>query len=586
MPSVFETHPIDKSSITEMQKIGALVGELESTLVAQRQLLQQRGMSLPPGTLTSLTNIQADIVALTSRLNEQLIELNRLHALAETSALINSSLGLDEVLNRVMDTVIALTGAERGYIMLRDEESGDLNVQVARNLDKETLEQSAFIVSRSVANKVAETGEPVVTTNAQSDPRFAHQESVVSYSLRSILCAPLQVKGRVTGVVYADNRIRTGLFGESELRMLVGFANQAAVAIENARLFERAKTALIEITENKELLENVFASIASGVITMDRAGRVIIFNHAAEKIFDIAAAHVLNRPLREAIPALPAEAFRLARRVLEETLRESLEIQPEIAPRGQTVLDLRLSPLKTVDQETHGVTILVNDLTEIRRREATLAEVRRYLPPAMVENIRAIDNIELGGEDREISVVFADVRGFTSFSERLEPEELMTIINRYLSVASDAIHLYEGIIDKYMGDAVVGIYNTQINPQPDDHTLRAIRAAMSMIYDVQALHEILPQELRLWYGIGIDTGTAVLGNVGSEERKEFTALGKPVDYAKKLQETAEHGEIIISETAYQRVHDRIEAEKLERAFRGETEKRVMYRVLGFKRKRG
>lgn len=586
MPSVFETHPIDKSSITEMQKIGALVGELESTLVAQRQLLQQRGMSLPPGTLTSLTNIQADIVALTSRLNEQLIELNRLHALAETSALINSSLGLDEVLNRVMDTVIALTGAERGYIMLRDEESGDLNVQVARNLDKETLEQSAFIVSRSVANKVAETGEPVVTTNAQSDPRFAHQESVVSYSLRSILCAPLQAKGRVTGVVYADNRIRTGLFGESELRMLVGFANQAAVAIENARLFERVKAALIEITENKELLENVFASIASGVITMDRAGRVIIFNHAAEKIFDIAAERVLNRPLHEAIPALPAETFRLARRVLEETLRESLEIQPEIAPRGQTVLDLRLSPLKTVDQETHGVTILVNDLTEIRRREATLAEVRRYLPPAMVENIRAIDNIELGGEDREISVVFADVRGFTSFSERLEPEELMTIINRYLSVASDAIHLYEGIIDKYMGDAVVGIYNTQINPQPDDHTLRAIRAAMSMIYDVQALHEILPKELRLWYGIGIDTGTAVLGNVGSEERKEFTALGKPVDYAKKLQETAEHGEIIISEAAYQRVHDRIEAEKLERAFRGETEKRVMYRVLGFKRKRG
>jgi len=376
------------------------------------------------------------------------------------------------------------------------------------------------------------------------------------------------------------------LFGESELRMLVGFANQASVAIENARLFERVKAALIEITENKELLENVFASIASGVITMDRAGHVIIFNHAAEKIFDIDAEHVLNRPLHEAIPALPAEAFKLARRVLDETLRESLEIQPEIAPRGQTVLDLRLSPLRTVDQETHGVTILVNDLTEIRRREATLAEVRRYLPPAMVENIRAIDNIELGGEDREISVVFADVRGFTSFSERLEAEELMTIINRYLSVASDAIHLYEGIIDKYMGDAVVGIYNTQINPQPDDHTLRAIRAAMSMIYDVQALHEVLPQELRLWYGIGIDTGTAVLGNVGSEERKEFTALGKPVDYAKKLQETAEHGEIIISEAAYQRVHDRIEAEKLERAFRGETEKRVMYRVLGFRRKRG
>ena len=177
------------------------------------------------------------------------------------------------------------------------------------------------------------------------------------------------------------------------------------------------------------------------------------------------------------------------------------------------------------------------------------------------------------------------MRGFTGFSEKLEPEALMTIINRYLAVASDAVHLYEGIIDKYMGDAVVGMYNTQLNPQPDDHVLRAIRAAMSMLYDVQALHEILPPDLRLWYGIGIDTGTAVLGNVGSQERKEFTALGKPMDYAKKLQEAAEQGEIIISEAAYERVKDRVEAEAVERVFRGETDTHTVYRVRGFKRRK-
>ena len=541
MPSAFDTSAIDKSNIAEAQKVSAMIGELENVLAAQRKLLQQRGMNLPPGTLHGLSEIQADTDALAGRLNEQQIELKRLRALAETSALINSSLGLDEVLSKVIDTVLALTGAERGYIVLRDEASGEMTFRVARNLDKEAIEQGSFIVSRSVVNNVAATGAPVVTTNAQSDPRFSHQESVVSYSLRSILCVPLKVKDTVTGVVYADNRIRSGLFGESELAMLFGFANQAAVAIENARLFERVRATLVEITENKNLLENVFTSIVSGVITTDLFGRVIIFNSAAERIFGIPQAEALDRLLRDVLTFLPEEFYALAERVQHESTREDVELQPDVPGRGQLVLDMRLSPLKDHDQHTQGLTILINDLTEIRHREATLNEVRRYLPPAMVENIRTIDNLELGGEEREISVVFADVRGFTGFSEQLEPEALMTIINRYLAVASDAVHLYEGIIDKYMGDAVVGMYNTQLNPQPDDHVLRAIRAAMSMLYDVQALHEILPPDLCLWYGIGIDTGMAVLGNVGSQERKEFTALGKPMDYAKKLQEAAEQG---------------------------------------------
>ena len=273
---------------------------------------------------------QADTDALAGRLNEQQIELKRLRALAETSALINSSLGLHEVLSKVIDTVLALTGAERGYIVLRDEASGEMTFRVARNLDKEAIEQGSFIVSRSVVNNVAETGTPVVTTNAQSDPRFSHQESVVSYSLRSILCVPLKVKDAVTGVVYADNRIRAGLFGESELAMLFGFANQAAVAIENARLFERVRATLVEITENKNLLENVFTSIVSGVITTDLFGRVIIFNSAAERIFGIPQAEALDRLLRDVLTFLPEEFYTLADRVQHEFTREDVELQPTV----------------------------------------------------------------------------------------------------------------------------------------------------------------------------------------------------------------------------------------------------------------
>lgn len=579
------TNPVISANLNEAEKLSSQIGDMVAMLRAQRDILQQRGMNLPPGTLKGLQEAQRDLDNLAAYLRDRQIELNRLRALADTSALINSKLGLDDVLNEVMDTVIRLTGAERGYIMLRDERTGKMEFRVARNIDQETIEKGSFIVSRSVVNNVAETGEPVVTTNAQNDPRFAHQESVVSYALLSILCVPLKVKDQVTGVVYADNRIRAGLFGDSERDLLFAFANQAAVAIENARLFEGVRAALIEITAYKELLENVFASIASGVITTDIRDHVIAYNQAAEKIFDVPRDRSLNAPLPSLLPSLGETFFDLVRQVRTRDVRQNIEIQPILPTRGQVTLSMKLSALKNHAQITRGVTILVDDLTEQRKREATLAEVRRYLPPAMVENIRTIDTIELGGQEREISVILADVRGFTSFSEQLQPETLMEVINRYLSVSSDAIHLYEGIIDKYMGDAVIGLYNTQLNPQEDDHALRAVRAAMSMIYDVRALHEMLDEPYRLWYGIGIDTGLAVLGNVGSEERKEFTALGKPLTYAKKLQEAAERGEIIISEATYQRVHDRIDAERIQRPFRGETQPQVMYRVRGFKRRK-
>jgi signal transduction histidine kinase len=170
-------------------------------------------------------------------------ERSRLAALYEVSKLIGSSLDLEEVLNQVMDAIIQLTGAERGFLMLFDEQ-GELEIKAARNLAKENLEEDEFAISRSVIRVVAETGEQVVSTDATEDPRFASQASVVAHGLRSIQCVPLRTRGEIIGVVYVDNRIRKGVFDEADLAMLSAFASQAAVAIENARLFRRTDAAL------------------------------------------------------------------------------------------------------------------------------------------------------------------------------------------------------------------------------------------------------------------------------------------------------------------------------------------------------
>jgi signal transduction histidine kinase len=165
-------------------------------------------------------------------------ERGELATLFEVSQLVNSTLQLEQLLEIVIDRAIAVTGAERGFLMLRDEASRQLHFAVARNMRRQDIEESSFQVSRSIVNRVAETAEPILTDNASEDPRFADSVSIATYVLRSILCVPLQVKNRSVGVLYVDNRVRIGLFTPEDLDLLTAFANQAAVAIENARLFE------------------------------------------------------------------------------------------------------------------------------------------------------------------------------------------------------------------------------------------------------------------------------------------------------------------------------------------------------------
>jgi sigma-B regulation protein RsbU (phosphoserine phosphatase) len=151
----------------------------------------------------------------------------------------NSTLDLDEVLDRVMDEVIAAVHAERGFLMLKDA-AGQLCFQVARGLDQRDIDQPKFQVSRGVIERVAQTGEPVLTSDARADERLNLRQSVVDLRLRSILCVPLQLKQQTIGVVYVDNRLQAGVFRQPDLELLTAIASNAAAAIENARLYREA----------------------------------------------------------------------------------------------------------------------------------------------------------------------------------------------------------------------------------------------------------------------------------------------------------------------------------------------------------
>jgi phosphoserine phosphatase RsbU/P len=176
----------------------------------------------------------------------QMTELNasqhhhtRLELLYRLSQTFNSSLDLAEVLNRVIDEVIAVLHAERGFVMLIDTE-GTQTFRAARGLDQQTIDQPQSQISQSVVRKVTHDGLPILTSDAQSDSRFNMRESIMLLGLRSVLCVPLKIKDKVMGVVYADNRFEAGIFTQADLELLTAITSIAAIAIENARLYNMA----------------------------------------------------------------------------------------------------------------------------------------------------------------------------------------------------------------------------------------------------------------------------------------------------------------------------------------------------------
>jgi len=559
------------------QQLAHLTGIVEQMQFA---LNQSRSAAIP----SKIYEGVEQLVIIAARLRQQVTsfeeERQSLRALAQIGQVVNSSLDLDVVLQIVMDTIIRLTGAERGILLLRNEK-GELSPRLGRNWEQESLDLSDSAISHTIIYRVANDGQPLLTTNAQEDPRFTGQESIVAHNLRSILCVPLKVKGQVTGVIYADNRIRSGLFTQKQLDILVAFANQAAVAIENASLFASVKRTLAEVTELKNLMDNVFYSITSGVLTADTSERVMLCNRAAELILGQNSGEMVGQAISESSPELSS----MIKPYLEKVLKTDqpvlgLEASPTFSQKGQVDLLFSLSPLKDVQQHTQGVAIVMEDLTEKKQLEASRRLFEKMVSPGVIDQLDP-DSLKLGGRKSEITILFADIRNFTSFSEGVSPEKLVSVLNRYLAAAADAVLQEGGTIDKFLGDAVMAWFNAPV-PQPD-HTLRAIRAALAIRLAQEKLHEELPISSHLSFGIGINVGDAVLGLVGTQKRLDYTAIGDCVNTSKRIQENSAAGQILMGEEIYKRVADKVVAVAVEPIqAKGKRDPIQVYELVGMR----
>lgn len=218
----------------------------------------------------------------------------------------------------------------------------------------------------------------------------------------------------------------------------------------------------------------------------------------------------------------------------------------------------------------------------LRAVQKTIRETfERYVPLHVVEQLLADPSqVALGGAQQVVTVLFADLRGYTTLAETLRPEQLVDVLNGHLTVAAQAVLAFDGTISQYSGDLVMAIFNAPL-PQPD-HTLRAAQAALRLCQEMATYHASMPAELRMEFGIGIASGEAVVGNIGAKEFLHYTAIGDTVNLAQRLEEIAGGGEILLNERARQFLDNtiaRVEPRGIT-SIRGRSESAAVYALLG------
>ena len=558
-------------------ELGRLSQALQRVLNSLREHLEQAQASLPLSPsrpLSSLTgNFEREREALNTSIYNLQRQRNELETLYEIARVLNSTLEFDKVLLLVMDEVIDVVKAERGFLVLLNPVTNKREFKIARDKQQKTIDLSEFEyqISNSTVERVVRTREPVLTDDAQIDDALKAQESIMAFGIRSIMCVPLVVRDHCIGAVYVDSRINANLFSAKHRDLLLAFCHQAAIAIDNARLFADLSKALRRVEEDKQYMDNIFASIANGVITTDSSGIITKFNDAAGIMLQINPLVAVGKHYQVVFRSLPQVGLiELLQNAGVQHSHGTIvpdTVECEIVGRGRVNLTFYVSSLRENTQNAPiGMALVIDDRTELKRAEAKAKDIRRifgrFVHPNVVQQLIENPNaLNLGGETKEISVISADFRNFTSLGERKSSKEVMNLLNTYLEILVKEIWDEVGTVTGFWGDALMAIFNAPL-PQ-EDHVLRAVRAAWKMRLAILEYQRTQPQDSLYSFGIGVNTGEAMVGNIGSRDRiQNYTAIGDVVNVAARLQGEVKDNNILLNHSTFTRVRQHVRVTKL------------------------
>lgn len=512
-------------------------------------------------------NITAVTLAAVAAPIREVPSSDRVALIGRLSRELASSLDLDETLRSVLRQLLQVSDGERAAILLTGAGSR-LSASVVHNMDPLSDQ-----FSHTVAREAMQERRAILVDNALDDSRFSGVESIVDMGIRSILCVPMIVKDEVVGVLYVDSSTATVRFSQPDLDVLVSFASHAATAIQNARLHGELRSRTREIELGRRRQDAIFRSLSSALVAIDEQGIVTDWNPKAEEIFGRAAADAVGTSLEATVPLDLARWLADLKRqvdVSHQTILTSHEWEGNLGERSRVVLAGRVARIRDSEERVRGAVFVINDRTDLvlmeeaRRAEAAEQErmrevFNRYLAPPVAEQLlRDPDALQLGGARKDVTILFADVRGFTGFSESRQPEEVVAMLNRYLTLATSEIFAQLGTLDKFLGDGVMAIFGAPLSLP--DHASAALSAAVAMRSHIDDLRR--DTGVRVGFGIGLNSGSAIVGNIGSRQFMNYTAIGDVVNVAARLQAEARAGEILISDTTLRFVADKVQVEEL------------------------
>ncbi len=473
------------------------------------------------------------IAAKTNRMIAALRDAHReQNELFEVSLALATELRLDPLLTRIIATTRSFAGAERVSLFLHDPQRDELWGRVAEGVD----EVMRFPADSGIVGDAFRRVAVVRVADAYEDARFNQAFDLrTGYRTRSLLCVPVVDRnGRCIGVIQAINK-RDGEFTEDDARRLRAFAAQSAIALVNAQLFA-------DLDRARRYSESILKSLSNGVVTLDSEGVVVKANAAALALLAVdESCH--GQPLARALADDNAWWRSLCAGSEHAYLAEA---ELRLIDGSQRLANVTRVPLADLEDQQIGSMLVFEDVTEEKRVRNTLS---RYLPSQIAEQMLADPDINLGGVSQTASVLFSDIRDFTTISERLGARATVAMLNEYFSAMVEAISAHDGILDKFIGDAVMALFGVPFAGASDADS--AVKAAVGMIERLQALNLIRQQrsEEALAIGVGISTGELVAGNVGSPRRMDYTVIGDTVNLSARLESaTKNYGvSIIISE---------------------------------------
>ena len=486
---------------------------------------------------------------------------------------LSGELQLDVLLSRIMSATTELLDANRSTLFIHDRKTNELWSRYAEGLE---IKEIRFPDGEGIAGAVFASGQAESISDAYGDARFNPDiDSQTGYRTENILCMPIVNKaGESIGVTQVLNK-RTGSFTTKDESRLRAFTAQVAVSLENAKLFD-------DVLSMKNFNESIVQSTSNGMVTLDTDRNITTTNEAARKILGIASDDIVERQASDlfhegngwVIDSL-AKVERLGQADI------SVDADLKLGSGDTASVNLTVVPLIDAADENIGSMLILEDITSEKRVKTTMA---RYMSKEVADQLIESGEAVLGGKDQKVSILFSDVRNFTTISEALGARQTVSMLNDYFEEMVEVIFHHGGILDKYISDAIMALFGAPFNgPQDADN---AIAVANGMIVSLRELNRrrTIQNKDVIDIGVGISTGDVIAGTIGSPKRMEYTVIGDSVNLASRLEGANKYygTKILVSEHTVRNMKtDALMREIDFMRVKGKDEPVGVYEILGF-----